>query len=69
MLRAALRREVADATVFIVAQRISTIIHADQIIVLQQGAIAGIGTHRELLECCETYQEIVYSQLSAEEVA
>jgi len=68
-LRAALKREVADATVLIVAQRVSTIIHADQIIVLQDGTIAGLGTHQELLECCETYREIVYSQLSEEEVA
>jgi ATP-binding cassette subfamily B multidrug efflux pump len=69
MLRAALKHEVADATVLIVAQRVSTILHADQIIVLENGTIAGLGTHAELLECCETYREIVYSQLSEEEVA
>jgi len=69
LLRAALKREVADATVIIVAQRVSTILHADQIIVLEHGTIAGIGTHQELMECCETYREIVYSQLSEEEVA
>ncbi len=68
-LRAALKREVADATVLIVAQRVSTILHADQIIVLQDGTIAGRGTHKELLDCCETYREIVFSQLSEEEVA
>jgi len=69
LLRAALRRELAHATVFIVAQRVSTIMHADQILVLENGTIAGLGTHHELLECCPTYQEIVYSQLSAEEAA
>jgi ATP-binding cassette subfamily B protein len=69
MLRAALKREVADATVIIVAQRVGTILHADQIIVLEHGTIAGIGTHRELMESCETYREIVYSQVSEEEVA
>jgi ATP-binding cassette subfamily B protein len=68
-LRNALKREVAGATVIIVAQRVSTIMHADQIIVLENGAIAGLGTHEELLNCCETYREIVYSQLSEEEVA
>jgi ATP-binding cassette subfamily B multidrug efflux pump len=69
LLRAALKREVAEATVIIVAQRVSTIMHADQIIVLEKGLIAGAGTHEELLDCCETYREIVYSQLSEEEVA
>ncbi len=68
-LRNALKREMADATVLIVAQRVSTILHADQIMVLQEGTIAGLGTHHQLLDCCETYREIVYSQLSAEEVA
>jgi len=66
-LRAALKREVADSTVLVVAQRVSSIMHADQIVVLDEGTIAGLGTHQELLETCETYQEIVYSQLSAEE--
>jgi len=69
LLRTALKREVADATVIIVAQRVSTILHADQIIVLEKGTIAGMGTHQELMACCETYREIVYSQLSEEEVA
>ena len=69
MLRAALKRETANATVILVAQRVSSIMHADQIIVLDNGTIAGIGTHEELLATCETYQEIVYSQLTAEEVA
>jgi ATP-binding cassette subfamily B multidrug efflux pump len=69
MLRAALKREVKDATVIVVAQRVSSIMHADQIIVLDEGTIVGLGTHEELLQTCETYQEIVYSQLSAEEAA
>ena len=69
LLRAALKREVAGANVLIVGQRVSSIMHADQIIVLDQGTICGLGTHRELMESCETYREIVYSQLSAEEVA
>jgi ATP-binding cassette, subfamily B, multidrug efflux pump len=69
LLRAALKREVADANVIIVGQRVSSIMHADQIVVLDQGTICGLGTHQELMESCETYREIVYSQLSAEEVA
>jgi ATP-binding cassette, subfamily B, multidrug efflux pump len=69
MLRAALKRETQDATVIIVAQRVGTIMHADQIVVLDSGSIAGIGTHAELMESCETYREIVYSQLTKEEVA
>ena len=69
MLRGALKQETADATVIIVAQRVGTIMHADQIIVLDAGEIRGIGTHHELLESCETYREIVFSQLSQEEVA
>ena len=69
-LRAALERELGDATVIIVAQRIGTILNADQIIVMDAGRIVGSGTHRELLEANETYREIVYSQLSeAEAVA
>jgi len=51
----------------VVAQRVSSIMHAEQIVVLDEGTIAGVGTHEQLLETCETYQEIVYSQLSAEE--
>ncbi|HEX5014708.1 MAG TPA: ABC transporter ATP-binding protein [Candidatus Limnocylindrales bacterium] len=66
-LRAALERELGHATVIIVAQRVGTIINADQIIVMDDGAIVGIGTHRELLETNETYREIVYSQLSESE--
>jgi ATP-binding cassette subfamily B protein len=69
-LRAALQRELGGATVIIVAQRVGTILNADQIIVMEDGAIVGVGTHRELLETNDTYREIVYSQLSeAEAVA
>jgi ATP-binding cassette, subfamily B, multidrug efflux pump len=69
MLRAALKRETGDATVIVVAQRVSTILHADQIVVLEEGGICGIGGHGDLIDRCETYREIVYSQLTAEEVA
>jgi ATP-binding cassette, subfamily B, multidrug efflux pump len=69
MLRAALHHETRDATVIIIAQRVGTIMHADQIVVLDSGSIVGIGTHDELMKTCETYQEIVYSQLTREEVA
>jgi ATP-binding cassette subfamily B multidrug efflux pump len=68
-LRMALKKETTDATVFIVAQRVSTVMDADQIIVLDDGRIAGIGTHRELMETCQVYREIVSSQLSLEEIA
>lgn len=68
-LRAALRPETRDATVVIVAQRVSTIRDADLILVLEDGRVVGRGTHRELLADCATYQEIVTSQLSAEEAA
>ncbi|WP_342504990.1 ABC transporter ATP-binding protein [Sporosarcina sp. FSL K6-2383] len=68
-LRAALKAETKDATVVIVAQRVSTVIDADQIIVLEQGEIAGIGTHKELLETNHVYREIVESQISEEETA
>ncbi len=68
-LRAALAPVTADATVIIVAQRVSTIAHADQILVLEDGREVGLGTHRELLETCPTYGEIVASQMSAEEAA
>ncbi|MBD1543760.1 ABC transporter ATP-binding protein [Arthrobacter sp. IA7] len=68
-LRAALKRTTTDATVIIVAQRISTITEADQILVLDNGRIVDRGTHEELLETSPTYQEIVESQLSVEEVA
>jgi ATP-binding cassette subfamily B protein len=68
-LRKALKEETGQSTVIIVAQRISTIMHAEQIIVLDEGRIAGKGTHKELMENCETYQEIALSQLSKEELA
>lgn len=68
-LRNALAREMHQATVLIVAQRVSTIMHADQIIVLDEGAIVGRGTHDELMRTSETYREIVTSQLTEEEVA
>lgn len=68
-LRAALKKETVNATVLIVAQRVSTVMDADQIIVLDEGHVAGIGTHRELMETCEVYREIVTSQLSMEEIA
>jgi ATP-binding cassette subfamily B protein len=68
-LRRALAPITADATVVIVAQRVSTILHADQIIVLEDGGIVGRGTHESLLADCPTYQEIVASQLSTEGVA
>ncbi|MCD8357105.1 MAG: ABC transporter ATP-binding protein/permease [Clostridia bacterium] len=67
-LRRALNQHVGDATVIIVAQRISTILHADQIIVLNEGRIDGIGTHEELLVNCNTYREIAESQLSESEL-
>ncbi|MCR8848056.1 ABC transporter ATP-binding protein/permease [Rossellomorea sp. SC111] len=68
-LRATLKKETGDATVLIVAQRVSTVVDADRIIVLEKGRVAGIGTHQELLETNEVYQEIVASQLSEEESA
>jgi len=68
-LRSALHEAVGHATVIVVAQRVSTILTADQIIVLDEGRIMGIGTHAELMTTCPTYQEIVLSQLSPEEAA
>ncbi len=68
-LRAALRRETAEATVIIVAQRVNTVMDADRIIVLDDGRVVGAGTHRELLRTCDVYREIVLSQLSEEELA
>lgn len=65
-MRAALKPVTSEATVIIVAQRISTITDADQILVLEDGVIVGRGTHEELLQTSETYQEIVESQLEAE---
>ncbi len=67
-LRKALSKKTGDATVIIVAQRISTILHADKIIVLDDGKIAGIGTHEELMNSCESYQEIAKTQLSEAEL-
>ena len=69
VLRKALKEYTKDATTVIVAQRISTIVHADQIIVLDEGKMAGIGTHKELMENCEVYRQIAMSQLSEEELA
>ena len=69
ILRKALKEYTKDATTVIVAQRISTILHADQIIVLDEGKMAGIGTHKELMENCEVYRQIAMSQLSEEELA
>jgi len=68
-LRAALRQETRDATLIVVAQRVSTVLHADQIVVLDAGRVVGTGTHDELLETCETYREIVLSQLTLEEAS
>lgn len=67
-LRAALKKHTGDSTVLIVAQRVSTIMNAEQIVVMDDGKVAGIGTHRELLKNCETYREIAASQLSKEEM-
>lgn len=68
-LRKALKEHTKDATTIIVAQRISTILHADQIIVLDDGHMAGIGTHQYLMKSCEVYRQIAMSQLSEEELA
>src|SRR5690606_23924662 len=65
-LRAALKKETAGATVIIVAQRVGTIMHADRIIVLEDGTIAAMGTHAELLATNKTYREIVASQLGTD---
>ena len=69
LVRAALKDEVKDSAVIIVAQRISTILDADQIIVLDEGRVAGIGNHKELLRDCRIYKQIARSQLSEEELA
>ena len=66
---AALKKETAEATVIIVAQRVNTVMDADRIIVLDDGEVAGMGTHKELIRSCEVYREIVSSQLSEEELA
>lgn len=68
-LRKALKEYTQNSVVLIVAQRISTILHAEQIIVLDEGRVAGIGTHKELLRNCEVYRQIASSQLSEEELA
>lgn len=68
-LRSALKKVTKESTVLIVAQRVSTIMHADQIIVLDEGKIVGIGTHQQLLEDCDVYKQIASSQLSKEELA
>src|SRR5207237_5835120 len=67
-LRAAHKRETRESTVLLVSQRVSTVMDADQIIVLDEGYIAGKGTHRELMKTSEVYREIVSSQLSLEEI-
>jgi ATP-binding cassette subfamily B protein len=67
-LRKALKEELSDSTVLIIAQRISTIMNAEQILVLDDGRIAGKGTHKELLKNCDVYQQIASSQLSEEEL-
>jgi ATP-binding cassette subfamily B protein len=68
-LRKALKQKTGDATVLIVTQRVATVKNADQIVVLDEGRVVGIGNHHELMETCETYQEIAYSQLSRGELA
>ena len=68
-LRAALRPETADAAVLVVAQRVSTIRQADRIVVLDEGRVAGTGTHAELMDSCSVYREIVLSQLTEEEAS
>lgn len=69
ILRARLKADIKDATTLIVAQRVGTIMNADQIIVLDEGKVVGIGTHRELLSDCSIYYDIAHSQLSEEELA
>ena len=68
ILRKELKKYTKDATTLIVAQRIGTIMNADKIIVLNDGEVAGIGTHKELLKSCDVYQQIALSQLSKEEL-
>ncbi|MBN1892747.1 MAG: ABC transporter ATP-binding protein [Clostridiales bacterium] len=68
-LRAALKERTASSAVLIVAQRVSTVLHADRILVLENGRIAGMGSHKELMESCEVYKEIVLSQVSQEEIS
>jgi ATP-binding cassette subfamily B multidrug efflux pump len=66
-LRGALRRELAGATVLIVAQRVGTILNAERIVAMDEGRVVGVGTHAELMASCDTYREIVYSQLTPAE--
>lgn len=68
-LRRALKKETADSTVLVISQRVSTVMDADRIIVLDEGQVVGIGSHKELLETCGVYREIISSQLSEEEIA
>ena len=68
-LRRALKEKTDNATVIIVAQRISTVLHANQILVLDEGRVVGCGTHARLLQNCPAYQEIARSQLSQKELA
>jgi len=67
-LRSALKQETQNSTTIIVAQRVSTVMDADQIIVLDNGQIVGLGTHKQLLQTCRVYKDIVSSQLSAAEI-
>ena len=67
-LREALRKNTAESTVILIAQRISTVLNADRILVLDEGRLAGIGTHKELMESCDIYRQIALSQLSEEEL-
>jgi len=69
LLRAALKKKMSDRTIIVVAQRIATIMDADQIVVLDNGKIAGLGAHDELMKSCEVYREIAASQLTAEELS
>ena len=68
-LRKALKKETADMTSLIVAQRVGTIMDADKIVVLDNGMVVGIGRHRELLDTCPVYKDIVYSQFSEEDLS
>ena len=68
-LRALLRKETTAATVLLVAQRVNTVMSADRILVMDEGSLVGVGTHRELMDSCRVYREIVFSQLSPEELA
>ena len=68
-LRRALKEKTGESTVLIVTQRVATVKNADQIIVLDEGKVVGKGSHQDLMDTCETYQEIAYSQLSKEELS